>query len=109
MEAEAEASCLSRPRGGPSATFSGTRGCGTWVSTGQGARRPPHHVPGKQGFPDAGQGHGERGRAVVLIQPGQRLGSERVLDWLKITQLGLSSPALTVSAGLSPRWKLQPK
>ena len=30
-ETLAEAPCPSRPRGGPSATFSGTRGCGTWV------------------------------------------------------------------------------
>lgn len=47
--ATAEAPCPSRPRRVPSATFSGTRGCGTSVRVGQGTRRLPHYVAGEAG------------------------------------------------------------
>lgn len=68
----------------------------TWVrylgERGAGGQRPYTTCLGKQGLPDAGQGPGEGGRILVLIQPGKRLGSERVLNLLKVTQLWYSQP-----------------
>lgn len=48
--AVAEALCPNLSRGVLSATFTGTRGCGTWVRAGRGARRlPPPRSWGSRG------------------------------------------------------------